>query len=260
MNGSLRTVVVALSLALLTPIMGAKGAEVSRSNSRTVGNSRFGGSLNRSMFARHTGTRGTFACATAAYAKILGRTYRAARLARRVEGSALGSGANAAKFFQLEIIGRNGISIGVSFSHTYSVRTFEVPVPIGPFHPSIEGSVGLTIGIRGSIGSQGIVSVGLEGSASIGGTVGIGVGVPGAKVGVEGELALIKASLPATCTMRRTGVTFDVSFVVESSVEIKLFAKVGVGPFSKKWTVDVPFLKFTFARRTFPIASSTVRA
>src|SRR5688572_27568463 len=110
----------------------------------------------------------------------------------------------------------------------------------------------MTIELRGFVGAQGnSVVVGREASASIGGTLGVGIGPPGATIGVEGQLNLVKASLPATCSMRSTGVTYDVRFVLESSFEVKAFCKVGWGWFAKKWTVDVPMMKYTFGQRSF---------
>jgi hypothetical protein len=68
----------------------------------------------------------------------------------------------------------------------------------------------------------------------------------------------VKASLPATCAMRSTGLTYTVSLVLESSVEVKAFCQIGWGPLRKRWTVDVPMMKYTFAQRTFPITSATI--
>lgn len=250
----------AFALALLVSLPAVSdAATLSRASSRDLGNGRFGGSLRRSMVASHTGTSGSISCSTSLNARLLGRTYRVAGVVRRVNGARLGGRASTTRRFQLELIGRGTVSIGASISRSISIRTFEVPVPVGPFTVTVEGSAALTIALRGSVGAGSGVSVGLEGSASIGGSVGVGVGVPGARVGVEGSLTLLRAALPATCTMRRTGVTFDVSFVLSSTVDVGVFAKVGVGPFSKKWTVDVPFLSFVIGERRYVVARTTVR-
>lgn len=259
MSSIVRGSAFALALLVSLPAVG-EAATLSRASSRDLGNRRFGGSLRRSMVASHTGTSGSISCNTSLNARLLGRTYRVAGVARRVRSVRLGANAGASRSFQLELLGRGSVSIGASISRSISIRTFEVPVPVGPFTVTVEGSAGLTLSLRGSVGaSRGSVSVGLEGSASIGGSVGVGVGVPGARVGVEGSLTLLRAALPATCTMRRTGVTVDVAFVLSSNVDIGVFAKVGVGPFSKKWTVDVPFLSFVLAERRYTIARTTVR-
>jgi hypothetical protein len=253
-----RVMSAALCLVVLSA-GAAHAANVTRSNVKDVGNSRFGGGLRRTVFASHSGTSGVIDCDAAVSGKILGRSYRVVTLSRRVEGRALGSGASATRRFQLELFGRGNISIGVSLSRNIDVATFRIPVPVGPFSVQIRGSVGTSLSVRAHIGDAGIVQVGLEGSVAVGGTVGVGVGVPGARVGVEAQLSLLRGALPASCTMRRSGVTFDVAFVISSDVEVKLFAEVGFGPFKKKWTVDVPFLKFTFASRRYPVASLTVR-
>jgi hypothetical protein len=251
----------AFALALLVSLPAvSEAATLSRASSRELGNRRFGGSLRRSVVASHAGTSGSISCSTTLNARLLGRTYRVAGVVRRVSGARLGGRASTTRRFQLELIGRGTVSIGASISRSISIRTFEVPVPVGPFTVTVEGSAGLTLSLRGSVGaSRGSVSVGLEGSASIGGSVGVGVGVPGARVGVEGSLTLLRAALPASCTMRRGGVTVDVSFVVSSNVDVGVFAKVGVGPFSKKWTVDVPFLSFVIGERRYTIATRTLR-
>lgn len=251
---------LAAALCLLVLSAGAAHADsITRSNVKNVGNDRFGGGLRRTVFASHGGTTGTIDCDTALSGRILGNSYRVVTLSRRVTGTRLGSGASATRRFELSLLGRGNVTIGLSLTRSIDVRSFEVPVPVGPFNVGIEGSVGLSLSVRAHVGDAGIVQVGLEGSAAVGGTVGIGVGVPGARVGVEGTLSLIRGALPASCTMRRTGVTFDVAFVVSSEVSIGLFVKLGFGPFSKKWTVDVPFLQFTLASRRFPVASTTVR-
>lgn len=241
--------------------LACEAASFGAQRQKDLGNGRFGATLRRGVFGEHRGSTGVLSCNADLNARLVGRNFRVLGLRRRVEGASLGGSVGQRTRFQLELIGRGNVSIGLSLSRSASVTVFTVPVPVGPFTVTIEGSAAVTVSVGGSIGrSSGNLTVGLEGSAAVGGSIGVGVGVPGAQVGVEGALNLIRAALPATCTMRRSGVTVEVSFLVESTVTISLFAKVGFGPFSKKWTVDVPFLRFTFARRTFPIASRTVRA
>lgn len=257
---SLRVLTSVACLVVAFPLA-SQAASFGTQRSQDVGNGRFGATLRRGVLTEHRGTSGVLSLNGDINARLIGRTHRVLGLRRRVEGLSLGGSVGQRTSFQLELIGRGNVSVGLSISRSASLPVFTVPVPVGPFTVTIEGAAAVTVSLGGSIGrSSGNLVVGLEGSAAVGGTVSVGFGVPGAQVGIEGALNLIRVSLPATATMRRSGVTFEVSFVVESGVTISVFAKVGFGPFSKKWTVDVPFLKFTFARRTFPIASRTVRA
>lgn len=258
----MRTVRVLTSVACLVAAfpLTCQAASFGAQRQKDLGNGRFGATVRRGVFGEHRSTTGVLSCNAGLNARLVGRNFRVLGLRRRVQALSLGGSVGSRTSFQLELSGRGNVSIGMSISRSASVTVFTIPVPVGPFTVTIEGSAAVTVSVGGSIArSNGNLVVGLEGSAAVGGTIGVGVGVPGAQVGVEGELNLIRVALPASCTMRRSGVTVEVSFVAESTVAISLFAKVGVGPFSKKWTVSVPFLKFTLARSTFPIASRTVR-
>lgn len=256
----MRSTLNAVAAVLLLGSVAA--ADTTRTGSRTqsFGNDRWGTSVRRSMVAGHGGTTGRFDCSTTFDARLAGRRYRAAEVQRNASGQGLGGSARGFDRSKLTIANSASFTIGLTFTHNVSIATFATPVFIGPFMFNVQGQAGLTFEVRGFVGRQGdAVVVGREGSASIGGTLGVGLGPPGASIGVEGQLNLVKASLPATCSMRRTGVTYEVSFVLESSVEVKAFCQVGWGPFSKKWTVDVPFMKYTFGQRTYPISSGTLR-
>lgn len=251
------SLVGALALALASPTV-AEAATTSRSSSRSFGNDRFGASVRRTATLTHAGASGAIAASTTVSARIAGSSHRVMTLARRVTGRV--GGGQETRRFQLELIGRGRVTVGLAVTRSISIRTFTVPVPVGPFPLSVRGSVGLTVGTRGSVTRRSdALSVGLEGSASVGGTVDLGVGVPGARAGVEGALSLVKAGLPATATLRRTGLTVDVALVLSSRVDVRLFARVGVGPLARTWKVDAPFLSFVFAERRQPVAQLTVR-
>ena len=256
----LRPGLLGASLLIALSAGAAQADSIARSGSKSVGNERFGARLSRTMVARHAGAGGALDCRTTVGARVLGRTLRVASLARRVEVRGLGGGPVTTQAFHVELLGGGRFRVGPRFQRAMEVARFEVPVPIGPFPVKLRGAVGSYIELRATVGlSGGNVQVGLEGSCAVGGRVGIGVGVPGATVGVEGHISLLKSALPATATLRRTGVTVDVAYVVSSEVDISLFAEVGFGPFKKTWRVKVPFLTFTFNARRFPLATLTVR-
>ena len=249
-------------LAVAALVAPAALAETSSDYRRvSVGNARFGAATTCSVIAGHTGGAGDVSARTTLTARLAGRSFRTFSLARRVAGTGLGAAARFRPTTTLEVIGRTfTVEASVAhLSHTFSVGGFEVPVPVGPFVVTVEGSVGASVSTGGfGSASAGQVAVGLSAGGSVGGTVGVGVGIPGARVGVEGALNLVEVGLPLTATLRRSSLTLDVKLTVSSSVQIRAFAKVGVGPFSKKWTVDVPFLRFTVGWQTWPIASRTI--
>jgi hypothetical protein len=252
-------VVASLTLPLIFAAAGPARADVLRREVvQRVGNDRFGGALRRSVTATHAGANGALACESSVTGRILGHDLRVLTVLRRAEGRLQGKARSYVRT-RVELLGTGTITVPITLRRSVRVRTFAVPVPVGPFPITIEGQVGLTLEVGGHLRDLGLVQVGLTGSATLGGTVGVGVGVPGAKVGVDGVLDLVKGELPATATFTRRDVTLDVRVVLSSGANIGAFVEVGFGPFKKKWRIRVPFLTFTFARRELPIAHAVVR-
>lgn len=232
------------------------------SRSKSMGNSKLSAVMTRSMLARASSSRLSNEATTTVTVKVLGRSLRAFRTRRRVGCTAPRS--SRPRLFrsnEVELIGLGRLSVNLELSRSFPVFHVEVPVPILWFTVTIEGDLGASLSLSANVPvgfRRGSASYTLSGSVGMAASLGVGAGIPGARVGVEGVLDLIKASLPFTTTLRASSVRYDVALVVESSASINLFAKAGWGPFSKKASVTV--FKWTLWETRLPLGRATLVA
>jgi hypothetical protein len=257
-----------LALLLLTPLAHAAPTPVSASHrsSRTVGSRWIGGELRRSVTARHSGDAARVEVVTEARLRLLTGNFPVFRLRETSAGERLESRPLLRRGTHIDLLGGTTLlSVSKSlFQRSFKVKSVSFPVfAVGPFPVTVDAELGayLMVNRKRELawgdGPQAIT--GFEGVVRLGGSVEVGPSIVVAKVGVRGELDIIKASLPATATLHVDMVAFDVRFVLESRAQAKAFARIGVGPFSREWALDVPFLTWTFFRREVPIAHRELR-
>jgi hypothetical protein len=181
----MKTTIALATLLLLAPVAHAQTRTASKEQS--LGNQRWGTAVRRSVVASH-GSSGRFDCSTSLHARLAGRSYRAAEVSRNAEGQSLGQRPRAFDRSKLTVASGTSFTIGLTFTHSFSIVRYETPVFVGPFVFNIQGQAGLTLELRGFVGVQGRdVVVGREGSASIGGTLGVGIGPPARRSASRGS-------------------------------------------------------------------------
>ncbi len=228
---------------------------------RRVGNSKVGANFVREMVSRHASDAFTFATDNSVNVWVGSRRMRAFGLHREVAARNLSSSKpTLSRRFELTVLGRNSITFSRSLTRTFSVGVFEIPVPVGPIVASIEVRLASTVGVSATVplswgGSS--TAVTFAGSAGVGGNLAVGAGIPGVKVGVFGDLTLIRATLPARTTFTSRTMNFDVDLVLSSDCSAGVFAQVGFGFLSKRFSKTL--VRFTLARTAIPIGSGIIR-
>ena len=246
-----------------TPTSSARPLTASRTKTYTLGGEQLGASLSRRTTSRVDATSAEFATDTSAKVMVLKRSLRVFRLQRSVEGSRLTTSPRVDRSFALEVLGQNRITLGKKFTKSFYVTAARFPVPVGPVVLDLKTQVGGTLDVGASFplawSSKTGYGMTLYGSAGLGGKVSLERSIVIANAGVEAKIDLINLTLPAQTQLKLRGVDFDVNLVLGSRVSVSAFAQVGLGPFKKRFTVAIPFLNFSFGRRTIPILHGELR-
>lgn len=240
---------------------------VSKRVSRRVGSRWLGADVARGVVARIEPDESEVEVSTEARLRLLTATVPVFRVRERTLGADLQTARRRAwRGTEVDLLGTARLSITQDlFKRNFKVRSVKLPVfTVGPFPVTLEPEVGayLRIRLKGELAWKDGPSTagGVEGMARIGGTARLGPGAPLAKVGIKGELDLIKARMPAMVTLYRDAVVLDLKLIVESRAAIRLFARFGIGPFTKEVVVGVPFLSWRLFRLEATIARLELRA
>lgn len=265
MRSSLLACVPLLLFAL--PAHAGTPASAFHRKRQAVGSRWLGADLVRSVRATHDGSRAGVELVTEARLRVATGAFTAFRIREQSVGSNLRARPLLRRGTRLELLGgTNFITITANlFKRSLKVKSFTLPVfAVGPIPVTLEADVGayLELNRTGAFDwpDGPSVTTGFSGVARLGGTVELGPGFSKfAKAGIHGEVNLLQASLPATVTLHLDAVSFDVKFVLSSNAHVKLFARLGIGWFSREFALTLPFLDWTFFKREVPIAHRTIR-
>jgi uncharacterized protein YraI len=241
------------------------------SGNKRVGSSNLGARVVRETVVSHDRRTSTISETCNFTGRLLGRTPRLGGLRTQVK-SDNSTNRVQTKFFKVEVLA-NEFTVNVPLLKTFpwlKEKTLWTG-PLGPVRISLKVEAGLSVGLSPRVAAEGGgVSVGLQGSIAVFGTGDVGFDAGLVRAGVEGTLNVVEISLPATFTLRRRGVDFNVDFVISSNIGVGLYVIVGrkvkagfglFGPkvgFEEKFTLSIPFLQFTLAEVRIPVASGTV--
>ncbi|MBL4849402.1 MAG: LysM peptidoglycan-binding domain-containing protein [Planctomycetes bacterium] len=235
----------------------------SRTKVNQIGGKNLGASLIRRSTSRFKADdSASFETETTARISVLGRKLNVFRLQRGVEGRSIRTAPRIDRNFEVEILGQNRVSIGQSFTRSFYVTAFQIPVPVGPLVLDLKTSVGTTMDVGATFpfswNSRTGYGLVLYGSAGLGAKVSLERSIIIANAGIEGRIDLINARVPAKTQLKLTGVDFDVSLVLSSHASISLFAEIGVSFFKRKFRVGVPFMSWYFGRKEIPIMHGSI--
>lgn len=182
-----------------------------------------------------------------------GRSASALSLTDRLQARFLGTGPRLERrYFKVEVGGLELTAPYLRKTLPIIPRTPIGAIPLGPFMIVPELEVALSVELRRiHVVRRRSFESGVEGSVTLGGTLGTGLGIPGARVGVEAALDLVRASIPALVRFDAQGMHYSVYQDLESRLTARLFARAGFGVFGKTWSAELPFLRFRFAQQRF---------
>jgi hypothetical protein len=261
----MRTLALLALLAFATPALADPAATTARRSSQRVGSRWLGADFVQGVRARHDGRRAEAELFHEARLRLATSALPVFGIRERTAATDLHGRPLVTRGVRVSLLGMSSITVTQAlWKKSLIIKKVTLPVAtVGPFPVTLEVECGayVQLRLRGEVAWKDGVSTagGVEVMARIGGTARLATGVPGAKVGIKGELDILKVRTPAMVVLRVDSVTLDVRVIIESRAAIKLFAKVGIGPFSKEFTLTVPYLDWHFYRRELIVCREQVK-